>query len=170
MELNRMTGRRFSSPLKLSVVIIVAALAGVGLWVASGAGLQPDGRDGSSAAAMQESEEDGTLGRGALGIAQAIADHFGVNQQEVIDLHARGAGFGALVKIYAVAEIRGVSADSLIDQLPLDLDGDIDVDVLIAGLTDGERAAFHALGLRGVGHIKNASAHCPPGLAKQDRC
>ncbi|MBI1885330.1 MAG: hypothetical protein HYS09_03295 [Chloroflexi bacterium] len=43
--------------------------------------------------------QEGELGEGAQRIAQAIADSFGVEEQRVLDMHADGIGFGAIVKL-----------------------------------------------------------------------
>ena len=173
--------RRRKELLLVGLVVAVGALAGSDAWASSNnesSHLAPAGSSAANANSIasvtQESDQNGSVGRGAMRNAQVIADRFGVSLQEILDFHSQAVGFGAMVKIFAIASITGTAAETLIEQLPLDADGEPDLDVLISSLSDEERAAFDALGMRGLGHLKieakgNAES-CPPGLAKQERC
>jgi hypothetical protein len=160
----------------IGVAVAAAVLTGAGVWASSAGSnestsLPLAGVPGQASILAVQEPENGVLGRGARGNAQAIAERFGVGQEEVIDLHSQGIGFGALVKLYAIASIKGVPATSLINQLPVGPEGEADLDALVASLSDGERAAFDALGLRGMGHLKDRMGMlCPPGQEKQGRC
>ncbi len=80
-------------------------------------GLQEDGGgDGV------EAQDNGDDGEGAEAVAQAIADVFGedVSQEDVLALHESGVGFGAIFKLYLLAE----AGETTVEALVSDAEGD----------------------------------------------
>ncbi len=47
-------------------------------------------------------------------VAQAIADEFEVDVEEIIALHAEGLGYGEIVKAYALAEASGKTVEEIL--------------------------------------------------------
>jgi hypothetical protein len=54
---------------------------------------------------------------GALKVATAIADEFEVTPEEVMAFHDDGIGFGALFKLYAIADAKGMTVEELLATL-----------------------------------------------------
>jgi hypothetical protein len=73
-----------------------------------------------------------------------IAEEFDVDAAEVTALREQGIGWGALFKLYAIADARGVSVDALISGAPLDAEGErgFAFGEMMQSLTDEERAAL----------------------------
>jgi len=164
---------------KWTLVVFTAAaalmLATATVWASTegpGAGKARAHRENEPAqAALLQEPEDGEPGRGARRNAQTIADQFKVGIDEVMALQKQGMGFGSIVKLYALASVKGVAATTLASQLRGGPNNDIDWDATIASLSPGEKSALDELGLKGMGHLKKAAAvNCPPGHSKQGRC
>ena len=164
---------------KWTLVVLAAAvaliLATATVWASTegpGAGkTRAKSEIGPAQAALLQEPEVGEPGRGARRNAQAFADQFKVGIDEVMALQKQGIGFGSIVKLYALASVKGVAATTLASQLRGGGDNDIDWDTTIASLSPGEKSALDELGLKGMGHLKKAAAvNCPPGHSKQGRC
>jgi hypothetical protein len=69
-----------------------------------------------------DGESDGEA-LGAMENAEAIAEGFDVDAEEVMDLHEDGIGFGALLKLYQLAEATGVSVEELLASIEADGEG-----------------------------------------------
>src|SRR5688572_364582 len=110
---------------KWTLVVFAAAaalmLVAATVWASTegpGAGTaRAKGEIGSAQAALLQEPEDGEPGRGTRRNAQAIADQFKVGIDEVIALQQQGMGFGSIVKLYALASVKGVAATTLASQL-----------------------------------------------------
>ncbi len=91
-----------------------------------------DGSDGEDGEAVAEDaaegdeasvQADGETGEGAEHVAEVIGDAFGASQEEVLALHEQGIGFGALFKLYALAQATGVSVQDLLASMDADGEG-----------------------------------------------
>src|SRR6266508_2846024 len=100
----------------LRLLLLVAAVAAVGSYSAfAGAGNPPvtdpsvagsqrtDADEFASTTVQAQGGEAAEDGKGAGKVAQAIADEFGVSNDEVLVRHNEGIGFGALFKLYKLA-------------------------------------------------------------------
>ena len=88
---------------------------GVGHGVASG--LQDDG---GGDVVEAEDNGNGDDGEGAEAVAQAIADTFGVSQEDVLALHDSGVGFGAIFKLFLLAEAGETTVEALVSDSEAD--------------------------------------------------
>ncbi len=80
-------------------------------------GLQDDpGGDAVEA----EGNDNGDDGGGAEAVAQAIADTFGVSQEDVLALHDSGVGFGAIFKLFLLAEAGETTVQALVSDAEAD--------------------------------------------------
>ena len=93
-------------------MLMAAAVSAFGAGSGPAVPLAPEG----VAALQQPADEE--LGAGARRIATKIAAQFGVSEDEVLQLHKEGAGFGAMFKVYQLAKAKGVSAPSLVASFP----------------------------------------------------
>src|SRR3989304_2716581 len=119
----------------LSYGVIVVAIAGkIGSYSAlagsspvggvGGAVIGHDGADDTDVADSDDTdgvdgdevnaEDGGETGEGAEHIAGLIADAFGAEEADVLALHEEeGIGFGALFKLYAIADLTGTPVADL---------------------------------------------------------
>ena len=83
-----------------------SALAGAGpVTSVAGAVIGADGPDSGNDAEGEDGDngDNGDNGEGAQGVAQAIAETFKVNLDEVMALHDGGVGFGAIFKLHLLS-------------------------------------------------------------------
>ena len=125
--------------------VLVPGFVAAGLLMAAavsafGAGSNPAPAVGPAGpGAVQQPAED--PGQGARRHASAIAEEFGVSEDEVLQFHKDGLGFGALFKVYKLARAKGVSASSLVASFPqVNGEPDPDFGAQFGGLTDDQRA------------------------------
>ena len=123
---------------------------------------------GESALETLVSEADDGDGTGAERVAEAIAEEFEVTPEEVMDLHDQGIGFGALFKLYALAN---VMEDTTVQDLLADSDDGgkgYAFGQLKKSLTDEEADAL-ASGPKNLGQLVSGShdsnGHGPPDAA-----
>ncbi len=64
--------------------------------------------------------DNGDDGEGAEAVAQAIADTYGVSQEDVLALHESGVGFGAIFKLYLLAEAGETTVEALVYDMEAD--------------------------------------------------
>ncbi len=152
------------------VAVIGAAVLAVALAAgAAGAAVLP----GTGLAQPAPTDEQGeTLGRGALGHVAVIAAAFdGVDEEQVLALKQQGVGFGAIVKLLALAEAAGTSVDDLLAEASTGPDGELEFDfgALRAELTPEQLAGLSDLPTN-FGQLKKAAkfadGHPGRGLGK----
>ena len=128
---------------------------------------ESDGEDGEAVAEdAAEGDEasiqaDGETGEGAEAVAQAIADAFDdVNQEDVLALHEEGIGFGAIFKLYTIAEATGVSVQELLASMDSDADGEFEFAFgkRFKDLTEEQRTVLES-GPKNLGQLVSASNH-----------
>jgi len=100
-------------------------------------------------------QEEGDTGVGAEQVAQAIADEFGASQEEVLALHEQGNGFGALFKLYALAQATGTTVDDLLASIG---DDGYAFGKRFKELTDEQQAVLDS-GPKNLGELVSASHH-----------
>ena len=131
----------------------------------AGAVIGHDGSDGEDGEAVAEDaaegdeasvQADGETGEGAEAVAQAIADAFdGVAQEDVLALHEQGIGFGALFKLYALAQATGVSVQDLLASIGED---GYAFGKRFKELTEEQQAVLES-GPKNLGQLVSASNH-----------
>jgi hypothetical protein len=111
----------------------------------------------ASVAALQQPADE-ELGAGARRITAAIAEQFGVSEDEVLQLHKEGAGFGAIFKVYQLAKVTGVSASALVASFPR-VNGEPEPGFgdLFAALTDDQKSRLED-GPKNLGQLVSAAA------------
>ena len=97
----------------VGAVTALADRGGPGHGVAHGvaAGLQDDG---GGDVVEAEDNGNGDDDEGVEAVAQAIADTFGVSQEDVLALHDSGVGFGAIFKLFPLAEAGETTVQALV--------------------------------------------------------
>jgi hypothetical protein len=104
-----------------------------------------------------EAVQDPQDAKPKLDNAQLIADEFHVPLGDVQELRDEGIGWGALFKLYAIADAKGVSVDDLVASAQLDADGEREFAFgeMMQSLTDEQRAALEDHP-RNFGHLHKA--------------
>ena len=105
-------------------------------------------------------QDEGDTGAGAEHVAGVIADAFGADQGEVLALHEQGIGFGALFKLYALAQATGTTVDDLLASIDADADGGqgYAFGKRFKELTEEQRAVLES-GPKNLGQLVSASNH-----------
>ena len=118
-------------------------------------------------AAIQTQDPGPTgLGRGQPRHAATVAAAFDIDVERALALHDAGVGWGAMVKLLGIAEVKGVAVDQLLAGLPkVDGEYQFDFGAMEADLTPAQRAELADMP-RGLGHLKHLD-WLPPGLAKK---
>jgi len=98
-------------------------------------------------------QEEGDAGAGQ--VAQAIADEFGVGEEEVLALHEQGIGFGALFKLYALTRATGATVDDLLASIGAD---GYAFGKRFKALTEEQQAVLES-GPKNLGALVSASHH-----------
>jgi hypothetical protein len=108
----------------------------------------------------------GAPGKGQLKHAVSVSAAFDIDPDTALALHRDGIGWGAMVKLLAIAEVSGVSIDDLVEGVAK-VDGEYEFDFgsLRAGLTPSQQEALANMP-KGVGHLGRQHG-LPPGLAKK---
>jgi hypothetical protein len=109
---------------------------------------------------VQEQEQEGD---NAVDMPEIIADAFGPSPDDVAALRAQGIGFGAIFKLYAIAEAKGITVDELLASVPVDAatgEHDFAFGQMKKSLSDSEAAALHD-GPKNLGQIVSASRRPP---------
>ena len=145
---------------------MVAGSAVVALLIAAAAWALSNPINASNATSQTADEDSAGPGRGQLRHADSVAAAFGIDAETALALHKDGVGWGAMVKLLAIAEVKGVSVDQLLAGVPK-VDGEYEFDFgqLRAGLT-AEQQDQLALMPRGLGQLKKGN-WIPPGQAKK---
>jgi hypothetical protein len=115
-----------------------------------------DGEEGEDANVQAEEE----TGEGAEHIAGLIADAFGAEEADVLALHEQGIGFGALFKLYTLAQATGVSVQDLLAAIATDAEGEFEFAFgkRFNDLTEEQLAALEE-GPKNLGQLVSASNH-----------
>jgi len=130
----------------------------------AGAVIGHDGSDGEDGEAVAEDaaegdeasvQADGETGEGAEHVAEVIGDAFGASQEEVLALHEQGIGFGALFKLYALAQATGVSVQDLLASIGED---GYAFGKRFKELTEEQQAVLES-GPKNLGQLVSASNH-----------
>ena len=97
---------------------------------------------------------DGTPGKGQTDKAAAFATEFGVSADQVMVHRDAGIGWGALFKLYKLANATGASVDALIAQATVDANGEREWDfgAMEQALTPDQRAVYDA-GPKNLGQL-----------------
>lgn len=159
----------FGWRIRIIVVAALAALATVGAISATAGPALQGGPDEGVTAENGEGEEggdaaelDGEDSEGAEHVAQVIADEFGATQEDVLALHDEGIGFGALFKLYALADAMGMTVDELLASIHDGEGGDgFAFGKLKNALTEEQMEIFEA-GPKNLGKLVSDS-HGPDG-------
>ena len=80
-----------------------------------------------SSNSANETNQGGSRGSGPSRHADSVAAAFDIDPETVLALHDDGVGWGAMVKLLAIAEVKGVSAEELLAEIPK-VDGDFHLD------------------------------------------
>ena len=108
----------------------------------------------------------GGPGKGQLKHAASISAAFDLDPDTALALHRDGIGWGAMVKLLAIAEVSGVTVDQLLVNVDK-VDGEYQFDFgsMRAGLTVSQQEELAGMP-KGVGHLGRPH-EIPPGLAKK---
>lgn len=81
----------------------------------NGPALHPEDAGGGEVIAQEgtEADQEGEA-LGTQDVAQAIADEFGVSQEDVLALQQEGIGFGAIFKLYLLSQATGQSVEEIL--------------------------------------------------------
>ena len=113
-----------------------------------------------------EEADAGGPGKGQLKHAAAISAAFDIDSDTAMALHRDGIGWGAMVKLLAIAEVSGVTVDQLLANVgKIDGEYDFDFGTMQAGLTVSQQEELAGMP-RGVGQLGHTDG-IPPGLAKK---
>jgi hypothetical protein len=140
---------------------VVAGVALVSLVIAAGALAL------SNPVEVEETEgEAGGPGKGQLKHAASISAAFDIDSDAALGLHRDGIGWGAMVKLLAIAEVTGVTVDQLLANVDK-VDGEYEFDFgsMRAGLTASQQDELARMPA-GIGHLRHPHG-IPPGLAKK---
>lgn len=111
-------------------------------------------------------EVPGGPGKGQLKHSESISAAFEIDPDTALALHQDGVGWGAMVKLLAIAEVTGVSVEQLLaDTQKVDGDYEFDFGAMQAALTPGQQEALAAMP-KGMGHLGRPHG-MPPGHAKK---
>ena len=110
--------------------------------------------------------EAGGPGKGQLKHAASVAAAFDLDPETALALHGDGIGWGAMVKLLAIAEVSGVTVDQLLANVEK-VDGEYEFDFgsMRAALTPAQQEELAGMP-KGVGHRGHPHG-VPPGLAKK---
>jgi hypothetical protein len=110
-------------------------------------------------------EDSGGPGQGQLKHAESVSVAFGIHPDTALALHQDGVGWGAMVKLLAIAEVKGISIEQLLADIEK-VDGGyaFDFGALQASLTPEQREALAEMP-KGIGHLGRPHG-MPPGHAK----
>ena len=113
-----------------------------------------------------EDADAGGPGKGQLKQAASISNAFDIDSDTAMALHRDGVGWGAMVKLLAIAEVSGVTVDQLLANVE-NVDGEYQFDfgTMEAGLTASQQEELAAMP-KGVGHLGHPQG-IPPGQAKK---
>jgi len=120
-----------------------------------------DDTDGVDGDEVNAEDGDNDADTGAEHIARLIADAFGAEEADVLALHEeQGIGFGALFKLYALAQATGTTVDDLLASIDADTDGGqgYAFGKLFHDLTEEQQAVLEA-GPKNLGQLVSASNH-----------
>ena len=120
----------------------------------------------SSQTVGPDTEDSAGPGQGQLRHARSVSAVFGIDPDTALTLHKDGVGWGALVKLLAIAEVKGVSIEELLADIEK-VDGDYEFDFgsMRRALTPAQQEEL-AGKPKGVGHLRHPQ-EMPPGLAKK---
>ena len=113
-----------------------------------------------------EDTDAGGPGKGQLKHAASISAAFDVESEAVAALRRDGIGWGAIVKLLAIAEVSGVAVDQLLANVQK-VDGEYEFDFgsMRNDLTVSQQEELAGMP-KGVGHLGHPHG-MPPGLAKK---
>ena len=113
-----------------------------------------------------EEADSGGPGKGQLKHAASISAAFDIDSDAAMALHRDGIGWGALVKLFAIAEVSGVTVDQILANVDK-VDGEYQFDFgsMQAGLTVSQQEELAGMP-KGVGQLGRPNG-MPPGLAKK---
>ena len=188
----------------LRLILLAAAVAAVGSYSAfAGPDRQSDANPSAVASqtgntvdagsqALQEQQPDGDHdAQGNDKVAGAIAGEFGVSKEEVLARHDQGIGFGALFKLYKLAQAQNITVDELLATIPTDANGQHEfafgklrnalsaeqralyesgpknLGRLISGVKDKHNKPADEGGTEGGSDTAGRSGRVPPGQAKK---
>ncbi len=139
---------------------VVLGVALVSLLVAAGAVAL------SNPSVDVEEADAGGPGKGQLKHAASISATFDIDSDTALALHRDGIGWGAMVKLLAIAEVSGVSVDQLLANVDK-VDGEYEFDFgsMRAGLTASQQEELASMP-KGIGQLGHPHG-IPPGLAKK---
>src|SRR5206468_2597889 len=105
-----------------------------------------------AATSTQTESNQAEVGRGAEDVAQAIAGGFPAvsdcsDQQEVLNLHQQGIGFGAIFKLCALAAAKGTTVEAVLATIPKNDGGQFEFAFgkLFKGLTEQQQTVLASL-------------------------
>ena len=113
-----------------------------------------------------EEADAGGPGKGQLKHAASISATFDIDSDTALALHRDGIGWGAMVKLLAIAEVSGVSVDQLLANVEK-VDGvyQLDFGSMRADLTASQQEELASMP-KGIGQLGHSHG-IPPGLAKR---
>ena len=115
-----------------------------------------DGVDGDD---VNAEDGDNDADTGAEHIARLIADAFGAEEADVLALHEeQGIGFGALFKLYALAQATGTTVQDLLASMDADGGQGYAFGKRFKALTEEQRAILES-GPKNLGQLVSASNH-----------
>jgi len=109
---------------------------------------------GSGTLAVIASSAQEPQGEGAHRNAEAIAKEFGMQTQEVLALHSRGVGFGAMVKLLVLAKASGTTPAALVNATPqVNGEREFNFGERFQSLTPQQQAEVEKLGIKNLGQL-----------------
>ena len=155
-------------------IFLVAGLLALGAFsVLADKGGPGHGADHGVASGLQDGADDGAVAQqegegaavGAETIAQALADAFGdevgaASVDSVTALHDQGIGWGALFKLYAIAQARGITIDALLQEIGFTAEGEHDFAFgkMMNELTEAQLATLES-GPKNLGQLISGAHH-----------
>jgi hypothetical protein len=136
----------------LGAVSVIIALATFSSAFSAGSNRAVPLAPGETSALQQPEEEPG---KGARRHAAALAEEFGASEDQVLELHKNGLGFGALFKVLQISRPTGQDPAALIASFP-PVDGKKEPGFgdLFAGLTAEQRQSLED-GPKNFGQLKS---------------
>ena len=120
----------------------------------------------SNTTAAPDDTDAGGPGKGQIKHAASISAAFDLDPDTASALRRDGIGWGAMVKLLAIAEVSGVTVDQLLANVTkVEGEYEFDFESMRAGLTVSQQEELAGMP-KGLGHLGHANG-MPPGLAKK---
>jgi len=155
--------------LATGIFLVMGLLAGGTFSALADKGGPGHGADHGVASGLQDGADDGVVaqqggqeeGAGEEAIAQAVADEFDVSAEDVMALHdEQHIGWGALFKLFAIAEAKGITVEQLLAGTGFTAEGkhDFAFGEMMNELTEAQLATLES-GPKNLGELVSEAHH-----------